>query len=73
MEKRTFFSDESSRFVTFQGTGSERTVCIRLRTGRYQANSVTIVYQDDFHQMTWESEKNNFDFYSITLPAAPRP
>ena len=70
MEKRTFFSDQSERYVRFQGTGSERTVCIRLRTGRYQAERVIIVYQGEFYQMTWEFEKNSFDFYSITLPAS---
>ncbi len=70
METRTFFSDESERFVSYSGTGSERTVHIRLRTGRYQAEKVLIIYQGDFHEMTWESEKNNFDFYGVTLPAA---
>ncbi len=70
METRTFFSDESERFVEYSGTGSERTVRIRLRTGRYQAEKVLIIYQGGFHEMTWESEKNNFDFYDITLPAA---
>lgn len=64
METRTLFSDESKYYRLPAEPDPFDTVKIRFRTGRYQANNVFFCCDGDEIRMSWESERNNFDYYS---------
>ncbi len=71
MELETFFSDETINYRTPCDPKAGETVHIKLRTGRYQAQSVLLCFLDGQRlPMTWEYEKNDFDFYCADISVA---
>ena len=63
MENRTFFSDETKYYRMPAQPDPGDTVHIRFRTGRYQATAVFLCSESEEHQMSWESYRNDFDYY----------
>ena len=63
MEKETFFSDETINYRTPCDPEAGEKMHIKLRTGRYQTQSVLLCFLDGPElPMSWEYEKNDFDF-----------
>ena len=72
METGTFFSDETCNYRKPAEPDAGDRVHIRLRTGRYQAQKVFLCLSDSRIPMTWEEEKNDFDYYGADLTVPDR-
>ena len=74
MEKETFFSDETINYRTPCDPVTGEKMHIKLRTGRYQTQSVLLCFLDGTQlPMSWEYEKNDFDFYGADITAGEEP